>query len=1024
MKLKLTVLFIILCAAVSAPVFAEDDKGKEISKDWQAAIEAYKAAPDASATIERMNNFAERWKNSNRYEASRAKYLNAEIFYKGKKYQAAFDAYKKVVDEFGSSPYADSAMYKMGECLYNMGKYTQAIELLTNYRFKFSSSVFHMEAVYVTALSYLNLLEYKKADRELTQFLEKNPFYAADEKVKLIGGIIDFYLERYDASAEKLKRIKRDAAYYYMGHSLTKSGKYLEAATAFKKLGEEFKTSKYLESAQYNKAEAFYKGLNFPVAAADYKAFILRFPASELTPYASLKYASTLFNDRKYKEAAKAYDNVMAGGGDARVKAYARYLSGECARKLDDNKGALVSYEKVISDYPTIYDALASAQLRAGWCYLNLGQYDKAEEILTSFTQKFTTHDDIATGYYLLGNANYNKKQYDQAVARYRFILEKFNYSNISEAALLMMALSYYNQKQYDMLATEVAHSLNQLSAKFKDPEGKKIRARSYFYLGQAYFKTGLFGPAAKAFKSILDDYYESDITNEARANLAWCYYELENFQGARTMARDVINSNLTNAEVKSACEILIAHSYFSEKNFETAIVKYTDFAYSHSKDKNGELTAEALFQKGKAQEIMEAYGDALESWKTSAINYPKSKRAAESTFKAADIYFKAQQYQTAIDWYRQVMIKFPDTELAEDSMLAIAEVYYNSGKEAEAVKSYNDFLKKYPDSNKIQNVEEGMQRAMFVKAEKQENPDMMLEFYEKYPESNLAMNSLYSAAELYYKNNKFEKAIDTFNKLIEQFPNDSMAINANYYVAACYQELKRFEDAIAAYKAFVKNYPKHELAAEVTFNLATTAFQVKNYPEAIFYYERILEKYPDSQYANNSMYNSALAYTELGKHDDAIKIYNSFMLKFGDDDKSKGLKAYIAQIYFEQKRYVEALKAYEEVYQTGTDDEKIQALYTMGNIYGTTENFEKQIETYNRLIDVKPADNVYRLNGLVDLAGKYEEKQAWKDAVRIYEVIKVSNGTKEYVDFATNRIPTIQQAYPEAFKVTVPKTK
>ncbi|HRQ44811.1 MAG TPA: tetratricopeptide repeat protein, partial [Candidatus Goldiibacteriota bacterium] len=611
MRLKPAVLMIILCAAVTVTVSAEDDRGKEISKDWEAAITAYKAAPDAPETIERMNNFAERWKNSNKFEASRAKYLNADIFYKAKKYQQAFDAYKKVVDEFGSSTYADSAMYRMGECLYNMGKYTEAIEMLTNFRFKFSSSVFHMEAVYTTALSYLNLLEYKKADRELAQFLEKNPFYAADEKVKLIGGIIDFYLERYDASAEKLKRIKTDAAYYYLGHSLTKSGKYLEAATAFKKLGEEFKTSKYLESAQYNKAEAFYKGLNFPVAAADYKTFMLRFPSSELAPYASLKYASTLFNDRKFREAAKAYENVLSGGGDARVKAYARYLSGECFRNLNDNAGALAAYEKVINEYPTVYDALASAQLRAGWCYLNLGKYDKAEEVLSGFTQKFTTHDDIATGYYLLGNANYNKQQYDQAIARYRFILEKFNYGNISEAALLMMALSYYNQKQYDMLATEVAHSLNQLSAKFKDPEGKKLRARSYFYLGQAYFKTGLFGPAASAFKTILDDYYESDITNEARANLAWCYYELENFQGARTMARDVINSNLQNTEVKNACEILIAHSYFSEKKFETAIQKYTEFAYAHSKDKDGELTAEALFQKGKAQEIMEAYGDA-----------------------------------------------------------------------------------------------------------------------------------------------------------------------------------------------------------------------------------------------------------------------------------------------------------------------------------------------------------------------------------------------------------------------------
>ena len=95
-----------------------------------------------------------------------------------------------------------------------------------------------------------------------------------------------------------------------------------------------------------------------------------------------------------------------------------------------------------------------------------------------------------------------------------------------------------------------------------------------------------------------------------------------------------------------------------------------------------------------------------------------------------------------------------------------------------------------------------------------------------------------------------------------------------------------------------------------------------------------------------------------------------------------------------------------------------------MGSIYGTTENLDMQIATYNRLIDVKPADNVYRLNGLIDLAGKYEEKQDWKNAVRIYEIIKTSNGTKEYVDFAVNRIPTIMQAYPDVFKTAAPEPK
>jgi len=1021
--MKNVFLRIFLCMAASACtlVAAEKGGGKELQKDWENVVASYNTVtitPDIAAA-EMAGNFADRWKDVNRYEAARSKYMQGIVFYKNKDYSKAISSFKSLVDTYGNMPYADSAMYKIGECLYNMGKFTEAIEAYTAYRFKYTSSMFQMEAVYGIALSYLNLKEYKKADRELNEFLLKNKFYEEDPDIKLAGGIIDFYLERYDAAEKKLRKITNDVSYYYRGHSLAKLRNYPDAASAFKNIVDMYKDSRYLESALYNKAECFFKGENYPVAGADYRQFALRFPGSTLTPYANLKLGSSLYKEGKYKEAVQAYKSVLIGNGDERVKAYAQYLTGECLRKIGDIKGALAAYEAVSANYPNSYDSVASAQMRAGWCYLYNKDYDKTIEVLEAYAKKFVTHEDLNIGFYLLGNAYYNKKNYPKALEMYRYILEKFKYTNITEAALLMSAICYYEQKQYSLLASEVSIAIRAVSDKFRDPEGKNIRARTYYYLGEAYYKNGLFAPAANAYRQVIDNYYESDIVNEARAGLAWAYYELENYKPARTMARDVLGSNV-DEKTKLACEILIAHSMFAEKEYEKAANAYQSFAYTHKGKKDQysyELVAEALYQQGKAFEVIEAYGNAIESWKTVTANYAKSSRAAESTFKMSDIYFKAQKYDEAIAGFKLTMTKWPESEFAEDAMLSIAEVYYNSGREADAVKAYQDFLKKYPDSTKIKSVEDGMQRAMYVKAEKKEDPDMMMDFYSKYPGSNLAINALYSAAELYYKSSKFEKAVDVFQKLITEFPNDSMAINANYYVAACYQELKRADDAMNAYKAFIKNYPKHELAPEVTFNLATTAFTSKNYAEAILYYGKILERYPDSQYASNSLYNSALAYTELGKKDEAIGIYKDFVKKYPDDEKAKGLDLYIAGIYLEQKRYPEALAAFEQVYAKGSEEEKIQAVYSIGQIYGNTENMDKQIETYERMIDVKPPDNIYRLNALVDLAGKYEEKQNWKNAVRIYEIVVQSNGNKEYVAFAQGRIPQIKEAYPDAFK-------
>jgi TolA-binding protein len=1021
-KINTVLIFLALATAfIAAPFTARADDDKEITKNWNMVVDAYNTSPTAKDTIDKIDSFAARWKDSDRLAASRALYLKGLIFENSKNYQAEYNAYKVILDQFSSSPYADSADYKMGEALYNMGKYSDAIDSWTDFRFKYSNSLYLMEAVYGISLSYLNIKEYKKADRELNDFLGKYSYYAKDDKIKFIGGLIDYYLGRYDQAASKLSSLSTDASYYYYGQSLLRETppKYLDASEAFKNVsdGDNAKNSKYLESALYNKAEAFYKGDNYQVAADDYSNFVSLFPRSALAPYAVFKKGSSLFKNKDYARAAEAYKNVLDTSGDKRVKAYAQYLLGECLLKQNKFDAALTAYQKVIDGYPDIYEAFSSAQVKAGWCYVSLGQYAKAQDVLTSFTQKFTTHDSLPLGYYLLGNSYYYQKKYGPAIDSYKFILDKFKYTQLTEAALLMEELCYYDQGQFDILSSEASATLNILSDRFQaaDPN---IRAREYYYLGIAYMKTGVYGVAARAFQEIVEKYYDSDIMTETRANLAWCFYQVDNFKGARTMANDVISTDSAPANVKKECELLVDNTYFSEKNYDMASQKYGEFAYTHEKDKDFEMTAEALFEQGRVYEIQEYYNDAIKSWQALAYKFPKSKRAPEAIDKYSDIYNKAGQYDKALAGYQSILEKYPKSDIAEDAMLSIADVYYNSDQESKAVEQYKKFMAKYPDSNKLTSVDEGMQRASFRKADKSNDPKLLLEFYNKYPNSNLAVTALYKAAETYYTMNKFKEAIDAFNKVIQQFPNDSMAINASYYVGACYDGLKQSNDAVAAYKAFIKNYPKHELAPDVTFRLATAAYMAKNYADAIFYYEKIIEKYPGTEYETNAMYNVALAYGESGQQDESIAAYKRFAKTYPADTKSKDIPMQIAGIYLESKRYKDAVAAYDDVYKTAKDDAtKDEALYREGDIYSQTEQIDKAIDIDSLFMKMGPKDNVFRVTALVSLASLYEQKQDWKDAVNVYNEVAVSNGPANYVEGAKQRSKDIMTAYPDAFK-------
>jgi TolA-binding protein len=883
-----------------------------------------------------------------------------------------------------------------------------------------------MEANYGMALANLNLKEYKMADKILSDFLDSNRQYVKDDRVLLIGGIIDYYLERYESAAQKLNTVKSsETAYYYLGQSFLKLNKYTDAANAFKKVYEEFPAGKYAESALYNKAEAFFKGENFTVAAGDYQNYAKRYPDSKLASYADFKMASSLFNYGKFDDAIAAYKKVVLTGSDPKLKAFAQYLMGEAYLNKKDFIKAAEAYDTVMTQYQTQYEAVGAAALKAGWCNIRQGKYDKAVAALTEFTSKYMTSDNIALGYYLLGNSYYLKGDYSTPINDYQFILDKFKYSDLSEAALLMIELCYTNQKQYQQLITTAANLLDVMSSKFQSSKSK-LRSRSYFYLGLAYYDIGMFGPAASAFQQIIDKYYDSDITTEARANLAWCYYQLGQYSLARRMATDVAESDYANKKIKAACEILVGHTYFSEKNYTKGAAKYGEFALNHEKDKDIDPNqmAEALYQQGEIYYIQEYYMDAIKSWQVLVGKYPKAKRAPDALYKISDTYFKAQKYDEAISGFEMIIKKWPDLPVAEDAMFEIAQVYYNSDKEDKAIAAFKQFTEKYPNSPKAKNGIEGLQTAYFKKGEKNQDPETLLAFVDKYPNSNLAVDALYKAGEIYFQSQKFQKAIDVFNRLSSEHPNDTLATNASYYLAACYEGLQKTDDAIEAYKTFLKNFPKHELASDVMFRLATALYNAKRYTDAIFYYEKTIEKYPGTDYAKNSLFNAALCYSELNKMDEAITDYKAYAQKYKDDPKSKDIPGQIASTYLTQKRYKEAIDAYTEIAKstTGTaDDAKAEAWYRVGDIYKTMEQTDAAITAFRNLIDVKPANNQFRVSALIAMAQLYEDKQDWKNAVAIYQYIASSGAQKDYTDGATSRISDIKAAYPDAFKEKAP---
>lgn len=66
-KINTVLIFLALATAfIAAPFAARADDNKEITKNWNMVVDAFNSSPTAKDTIDKIDSFAARWKDSDR----------------------------------------------------------------------------------------------------------------------------------------------------------------------------------------------------------------------------------------------------------------------------------------------------------------------------------------------------------------------------------------------------------------------------------------------------------------------------------------------------------------------------------------------------------------------------------------------------------------------------------------------------------------------------------------------------------------------------------------------------------------------------------------------------------------------------------------------------------------------------------------------------------------------------------------------------------------------------------------------
>ena len=279
--------------------------------------------------------------------------------------------------------------------------------------------------------------------------------------------------------------------------------------------------------------------------------------------------------------------------------------------------------------------------------------------------------------------------------------------------------------------------------------------------------------------------------------------------------------------------------------------------------------------------------------------------------------------------------------------------------------------------------------------------------FLEGYPKSKYAENAHYWLGECYFAEKKYEEAILEFDEVIKKYPKGNKVPDALFRQGMAFLEMKDTINAKLILREVVKRFPRSDQANRARKELKNLPlaeekstqgkneiekeiaederlFQANEWfekgyalgaagknKEGIEAYTRAIELNP--KYAE-AYYNRGIAYEQEGQYDRAIEDFNkaiAFDPKNEDAYRARG-NSYHKAGYLERARS-DFLKACEldNIKVKAGELDNITALICMGNAYFDTDQFDKAIETYRKVLQIDPKNADVR----VDLGIMYRRK-------------------------------------------------
>ena len=658
-------------------------------------------APDSAAAL--LRDLTERRAGTS--VAARAQFLVGECLVARGQYSEAIVEFNRVLKDYFKHTVAASAQYQVARCLDAMGRRSDATG---SYQAVVSGYPLEPEAPAAAYLAGVGLLDTGKPLVAAPYFQLVLDRYASRQGQD--GGVVFARPEHQELVEAALCLL--ELSYHRAGNLgqlagaphvlLTKmpesrspwrawsllidadasaaQARYPEAQATLERLGHEFPDHEVNAQAAKLLAWTYARQGQDSLAIATEERLLARWGASagpEIVSGAFLDIAHERFNQKRYREAAGAYEDFLHRFPGHARRADALYQAGLCYLRLDRAGDAVDRWETIVRDAPT--SPLAErAWARAGDVYFQAGKYDEAKRCYRGLLEHFATSTAASIASLRLAQCEYNAGHDDAA-------LEGFSNTIARHAGTPAAKEAARGQERALYRLSQTANGTATLARLIEQYPTSAFAADAQFQIARRAYQEKRWSEAAEGFRRVVSQFPAYSGADQAQFLLADALGQ----SGASEESRQAFEQFLAffpESELGSTVHFRLGLLRFADKDYMAAAVAFTRTLQDTV---TGEVRSAARYNLALCQRMLGHAEDARQDLESYRKDFPGDARAADVAFQLGDLKEAAGQTNDAIAEFAQVLEAHPSPELRVEAAYRLGRAKETSGDADGALRAY-----------------------------------------------------------------------------------------------------------------------------------------------------------------------------------------------------------------------------------------------------------------------------------------------------------------------------------------------